>query len=147
MNLTKVKDQLLTMAKQISLEVEEETKEKITLHAYLNAVHYFKNSIYFRIVVFASGTLHVFFTFDEVERTYDNLYIVNTFNAENPWFRAYIGNINGNDYLELHYTAVSMEKENEVTDTVGYLLTEILEEDNVKYINSILNNNEKLQSY
>ena len=118
MNLTKVKDQLLTMAKQISLEVEEETKEKITLHAYLNAAHYFKNSIYFRIVVFA-----------------------------NPWFRAYIGNINGNDYLELHYTALSMEKENEVTDTVGYLLTEILEEDNVKYINSILNNNEKLQSY
>ena len=40
-----------------------------------------------------------------------------------------------------------MEKENEVTDTVGYLLNEILEEDNVKYINSILNNNEKLQSY
>ncbi|MBQ6731034.1 MAG: hypothetical protein IJR08_03900 [Bacilli bacterium] len=147
MNLIKVKEQLLSMARQIRLQVEEETKEKLTLHAYLTANNYFKNSIYFRIVVFASGTLHVFFTFDEVERTYDNLYIINTFNAENPWFRAYIGNINGSDFLELHYTSLSMEKENEVTDTVGYLLNEILEEDNVKYINSILNNNEKLQSY
>ena len=144
MNLIKVKEQLLSMARQIRLQVEEETKEKLTLHAYLTANNYFKNSIYFRIVVFASGTLHVFFTFDEVERTYDNLYIINTFNAENPWFRAYIGNINGSDFLELHYTSLSMEKENEVTDTVGYLLNEILEEDNVKYINSILNNNEKL---
>ena len=144
MNLIKVKEQLLSMARQIRLQVEEETKEKLTLHAYLTANNYFKNSIYFRIVVFASGTLHIFFTFDEVERTYDNLYIVNTFNAENPWFRAYIGNINGSDFLELHYTSLSMEKENEVTDTVGYLLNEILEEDNVKYINSILNNNEKL---
>lgn len=144
MNLIKVKEQLLSMARQIRLQVEEETKEKLTLHAYLTANNYFKNSIYFRIVVFASGTLHVFFTFDEAERTYDNLYIINTFNAENPWFRAYIGNINGSDFLELHYTSLSMEKENEVTDTVGYLLNEILEEDNVKYINSILNNNEKL---
>lgn len=140
MNLTKLRDQLLTMGKQIRLQVEEETKEKLTVHAYLTAEQYFKNSVYFRVVVFASGTLHIFFTFDEVERTSDNLYLINTFNAENPWFRAYVGDINGKDYLELHYVSLSIEKENEVTDTVGYLLSEILEDDTVKYINTILKN-------
>ena len=140
MNLTKLRDQLLTMGKQINLQVEEQTKDKLTVHAELTAKQYYKNSVYFRVVAFASGTLHVFFTFDEVEATSDNLYIINRFNSENAWFRAYVGNINGSDYLELHYVAVSIEKENQVTDTVGYLLGEILQDDNVKYINSILNN-------
>ena len=147
MNLLVVKERLLEMGKQISLSVEDENAEQLTVSAHMQAKTYFNDEVYLRYVIFKSGTVHLFLTFDEMEKTYDNLFLINKFNADNPWFRAYIGNINGNDYLELHYTALSMEKENEVTDTVGYLLNEILEEDNVKYINSILNNNEKLQSY
>ena len=139
MDLIKLKEQLLAMGKGIGLQVQEETKESLTLHSQITAKDYFDNSIYFRLVVFASGTLHIFLTFNEMERTYDNLYLINNFNAENPWFRAYIANINDKDYLELHYTSVSLEKEGDVLDSFGFLLNNLLSEDTLKYLRPILN--------
>ena len=139
MDLIKLKEQLLAMGKGIGLQVQEETKDSLTLHSQITAKDYFDNSIYFRLVVFASGTLHIFLTFNEMERTYDNLYLINNFNAENPWFRAYIANINDKDYLELHYTSVSLEKEADVLDSFGFLLNNLLSEDTLKYLRPILN--------
>ena len=139
MDLIKLKEQLLEMGKKIGLQVQEETKESLTLHSQITAKDYFNNSIYFRLVVFSSGTLHMFLTFDEIERTYDNLYLINNFNAENPWFRAYISNINDKDYLELHYASVALEKEAEVIDSFGFLLNDLLNENTLKYLQPILN--------
>ena len=139
MDLIKLKEQLLAMGKGIGLQVQEETKDSLTLHSQITAKDYFDNSIYFRLVVFASGTLHIFLTFNEMERTYDNLYLINNFNAENPWFRAYIANINDKDYLELHYASVSLEKEADVLDSFGFLLNNLLSEDTLKYLRPILN--------
>lgn len=138
MNLNNIKEQLLRDGEKIGLKVEEETADKLTLHAEIIAKAYFKDSIYMRVVVFESGTLHVFLTFDELEKTYDNLFLINKFNAENPWFRAYIGNINGKDYFELHYTSFSLEKDEEVSETVGFLLRELLEQDTLTYLRPIL---------
>ena len=139
MDLIKLKEQLLAMGKGIGLQVQEETKDSLTLHSQITAKDYFDNSIYFRLVVFVSGTLHIFLTFNEMERTYDNLYLINNFNAENPWFRAYIANINDKDYLELHYASVALEKEADVLDSFGFLLNNLLSEDTLKYLRPILN--------
>lgn len=138
MDLIKLKEQLLEMGKRIGLQVQEETAQNITLHSQITAKDYFDNSIYFRLVVYSSGTLHMFLTFDEIERTYDNLYLINNFNAENPWFKAYITNINDKDYLELHYVALGLEKEAQVLDTFGFLLNDLLSENTLKYLNPIL---------
>lgn len=140
MNIKALKEQLLEMGKGIRLQVQEEKADSLTLHAQITAKDYFENSIYFRAVIFSSGTLHVFLTFNEIERTYDNLYLINAFNSENPWFRAYITNINDKDYLELHYTSVALEKESEVVDTIGFLLNELLNDNTLKYLNPILAN-------
>ena len=138
MDLIKLKEQLLDMGKRIGLQVQEETAQNITLHSQITAKDYFDNSIYFRLVVYSSGTLHMFLTFDEIERTYDNLYLINNFNAENPWFKAYITNINDKDYLELHYVALGLEKEAQVLDSFGFLLNDLLSENTLKYLNPIL---------
>ena len=138
MDLIKLKEQLLDMGKRIGLQVQEETAQNITLHSQITAADYFDNSIYFRLVVYSSGTLHMFLTFDEIERTYDNLYLINNFNAENPWFKAYITNINDKDYLELHYVALGLEKEAQVLDSFGFLLNDLLSENTLKYLNPIL---------
>jgi len=138
MNLTVLKDKLLKVGEKVGLQVEEETATSLTLHTQITAKDYFSNSVYFRVVVFASGTLHVFFTFDEIERTYDNLYLINALNSENPWFRAYIANINEKDYLELHYASLGLESENTAIDTVGYLLNELLSDNVIKYLKPIL---------
>ena len=140
MNIKALKEQLLEMGKGIGLQVQEEKADNLTLHAQITAKDYFDNSIYFRMVIFSSGTLHVFLTFNEIERTYDNLYLINAFNSENPWFRAYITNINDKDYLELHYTSVALEKESEAVDTIGFLLNELLNDNTLKYLNPILAN-------
>ena len=139
MDLIKLKEQLLAMGKGIGLQMQEETAESLTLHSQITAKDYFDNSIYCRLVVFKSGTLHLFLTFNEMERTYDNLYLINNFNAENPWFRAYIANINDKDYLELHYASLSLEKEADVLDSFGFLLNNLLSEDTLKYLRPILN--------
>lgn len=139
MDLIKLKEQLLAMGKGIGLQVQEETKESLTLHSQITAKDYFDNSIYFRLVVFASGTLHIFLTFNEMEKTYDNLFLINNFNTENPWFRAYIANINDKDYLELHYASLSLEKEADVLDSFGFLLNNLLSDDTLKYLRPILN--------
>ena len=140
MNINSVKEQLLKMGQKIGLQVEEETAQSVTLHTELNAKEYFKNSIYFKVVIFSSGTVHMFLTFDEIESTYDKLYLINAFNSENPWFKAYIANINDKDYLELHYSAIALENDNQVIDTFGYLLNELLNEQTLKYLKPILEN-------
>ena len=138
MNLTKLKEELLKTGEKIGLQVEEETSKELTLHAELMAQKYFKNSVYLRIVIFSSGTIHVFFTFDEMARTYDRFYLINNFNEDNPWFRGYIANINGKDYFEVRYVAVDIETNEQVMDTVGFLLNEILSEKIQTYLQEIL---------
>ena len=138
MDITNVKEQLLKMGQKIGLQVDEENAQSVTLHAQISAKEYFDNSIYFRVVVFNSGTIHMFLTFDEIERTYDKLYLINAFNSESPWFKAYITNINDKDFLELHYSAIGLEKETEVIDSFGYLLNDLLSENTLKYLKPIL---------
>ena len=140
MNINNVKEQLLKMGQKIGLQIEEENAQSVTLHTELNAKEYFKNSIYFKVVVFSSGTVHMFLTFDEIESTYDKLYLINAFNSENPWFKAYITNINDKDYLELHYSAIALDSDTQVIDTFGYLLNELLNEQTLKYLKPILEN-------
>ena len=126
------------MGEKIGLQVQEETAKTLTLHSQITAKEYFLNSVYCRFVAFSSGTIHLFLTFDVIERTYDNLYLINAFNENNPWFRAYITNINDRDYLELHYTAVGLNDEMEAIDTFGFLLNDLLSENTMKYLKPIL---------
>ena len=138
MNLNKLKEQLLEMGKKVGLQVQEETAQYLTLHSQITAKDYFENSIYLRMTIFESGTLHMFLTFDEIERTYDNLYLINNFNSEHPWFKAYIANINDKDFLELYYACLSLKDEVEVINTFGYLLNNLLSEDTLKILKPIL---------
>lgn len=140
MNLTSLKERLLEFGKTIGLQVQEETKDSITLHSQIVAKDYFENSIYCRLVIFSSGTFHLFLTFDEIDRTYDKLYLINTFNEDNPWFKAYINNINDKDFLELHYAGISIQEEQQIINIFGFLLTELLSEGTLRYLTPILNN-------
>ena len=140
MNLSSLKEHLLEFGKSIGLQVQEETKDSITLHSQIVAKDYFENSIYCRLVVFSSGTFHLFLTFNEIDRTYDKLYLINTFNEDNPWFKAYISNINDKDFLELHYAGISIQEEQQIVNLFGFLLSELLKEGTLKYLTPILNN-------
>lgn len=139
MDLIKLKEQLLEMGNKIGLQVQEESAQSLTLHAELTAKDYFDNSIYLNVTIYNSGTMHMFLTFNEIERTYDNLYLINNFNAEHPWFNAYIANINEKDYLELHYSSLFLKDDLEVINSFGYLLDNLLSENTLSLLKPILN--------
>ena len=138
MNLTSLKEQLLKTGEKIGLSVDEETSQYISLHSEITAKNYFDESIYCRITVYSSGTFHMFLTFYETERTYENFYLINKFNEEQPWFKAYIANINDKDFLELHYSTLKIKDESDVVDTLGYLLTNVLKEDTLNLLQPII---------
>ena len=92
------------------------------------------------MTVYEAGSMHVFFTFDEMERTYDNLYLINNFNAKHPWFKGYISNINDKDFFELHYASIEVKNEDEVIDTFGYLLNNTLKQETLDLLKPIISN-------
>lgn len=139
MNLTNLKEQLLKYGEKIGLQVHEEKADQITFHTQITAKEYFANTVYCRFVAYQSGTIHLFLTFDVIESTYDNLYLINAFNENNPWFRAYIANIKDKDYLELHYASIGLDHENQAINIFGFLLNELLNEPTLKYLKPILN--------
>ena len=139
MNLGTVKARLLDLGEKVALKLENEAADSLSFGTEITAQAHYKSSIYFHIVVYRAGTLHVFFTFNEIERTYDNLYLINTFNSENPWFRAYITNINGKDFLELHYVAFSLPSEEETSSTLSYLLGDLLTDETMHYLKPLVN--------
>lgn len=139
MNLINLKEQLLKYGEKIGLQVHEEKADQISFHTQITAKDYFANNVYCRFVAYKSGTIHLFLTFDPIESTYDNLYLINAFNENNPWFRGYIANINNKDYLELHYTSIGLNSENDAINVFGFLLNELLNEATLKYLKPILN--------
>ena len=139
MNLISLKEKLLKMGKRVGLQVAEEKADSIAFHTQLTAKDFFINTVYCRFIAYQSGTIHLFLTFDVIERTYDNLYLINNFNENNPWFRACITNIKDRDYLELHYTAVGLNDEQQAIETFGFLLNELLNEPTIKYLQLIIN--------
>ena len=143
MNLNNLKEKLLEMGKGIGLQVQEEDTNSLTMHANIIAKEYFDNSIYLNMTVYEGGSMHVFLTFNEMERTYENLYMINNFNTQHPWFKGYIGNINGKDYFEIHYASLEAKDENEVMESFGFLLSNILKEETLNLLKPIIEN-EKL---
>ena len=139
MNLISLKEKLLKMGERVGLQVAEEKADSIAFHTQLTAKDFFINTVYCRFIAYQSGTIHLFLTFDVIERTYDNLYLINNFNENNPWFRACITNIKDRDYLELHYTAVGLNDEQQAIETFGFLLNELLNEPTIKYLQLIIN--------
>lgn len=137
-NLNSLKNQILELGQKIGLQVQEEDAKSITLHATITAQDYFTDSIYLRLVVFTSGTMHMFLTFNNIEMTYEKLFAINNYNADSPWFKAYIVNINGKNFFELHYSSVALKGEQEVLDTFSFLLGDLLNENSLKHLRPIL---------
>lgn len=137
-NLNSLKNQILKLGEKIALQVQEEDSKSVTLHATITAQDYFEDSIYLRLVVFSSGTMHMFLTFNEIEKTYEKLFAINSYNADSPWFKAYVVNINDKDFFELHYSTVALQGEQEVLDTFSFLLGDLLKENSLKHLRPIL---------
>ncbi len=121
----------------IDFEVTEQTKDKLKMKATVTASKYFDDSILLQILVFNSGTVHVNFVFDAINRTLSNYELINDFNDNSPFLHGYISAKEGGDYFEVHGYDYSSSNEKEVVEAISFFLGQLLKDYNLKYLQPI----------
>ncbi len=114
----------------------EENKIEITA-SNITAKKHFDDSIYIRIINYDSGTLHVFMTFDRLDKTLNALSYINTFNACNAFYKGYISEKKGGNYFELHFAVFGLTNESAVVNQITFSLDELLSENTLKHLKPI----------
>ena len=106
MNALKVYEKVASDYQHLDFELDNDsTNEKTIFTANITCDEY-DDEIYVKVIVYNSGSIHVFFTFDKIEVSLKTLLMINTFNDETSWLKAYITEINNNNYLELHMASL-----------------------------------------
>ncbi len=120
--------------KNLDFTSTEETRDKCRFKADIVAEKYFDDGILCEVTVYASGTIHVFFTFDSLERNAENYELINEFNSCTSWAKAYIETINHTDFLQLHYAYYSSASEVEAAEQVDAALNNLLSDSVLKVL-------------
>lgn len=118
----------------VEIKLRDASANVYRLNMELVAEKYFDDGIYVSITMYASGTLHIFFTFDKIEKNMETYELINTFNEGNSWFKAYITTINDNDFLELKYTNCCSDSVDEALDQTQHAFDQLLDEGILKYL-------------
>ena len=121
---------------QLTFELKKDEMEKVEFTADITAEKYFDDSVYIDIVVYKSGTYHVFFTFDSLEPTLRALEACNNFNKASAFYSAYIVKRGDTNFLELHYSGVGFDgvTEDDVADNINFGLNELLSDDTMEFL-------------
>ena len=138
MNLRNFYNQISRSLDFVNFEIKEETADKMVLQADLQARDHFDDDVLVKIVSFASGTLHVFFTFDHLDKNLRNYELINDFNTNTSWFSAYIKEgQRGNFFLEIHYATVDNVTEDIMAESVEFAFDQLLNEDSFEYLRQL----------
>ncbi len=140
MRLDKVFKLLQKEYPQITFELKNQTAEKIEIQADIVASNYFDDGILTRFVAYASGTVHVFFTFDKIDGTFEELALINDFNSNAAFLKAYVEEKkSGNTYLELHGVSISAQSEKDIVDVMCFFLGNLLSDSVLEYLKPLTN--------
>ena len=135
MRLDKAARMIIDEFSVLDFKIDELTNEKLTMTASgINAKEYFDDDIYCKIVAYSSGTVHVFFTFDQLSDDLMSLRLINDFNNNVPFLKANIVRIKGDTYLELHAVNISCSDEDVLASTVSFFFGELLDEVTLEYL-------------
>lgn len=130
MNIKKIYNLLVKEWPNISFNIEEEDNEYIELTAETNAKRFFDDDIFIRVIAYTSGSSHVFFVLDELDPTLETYQLINEFNENQSWAKAYImESSNGRHYLKIHYAFLSAKNEKDVCECIGYALDDLVSEE------------------
>ena len=123
----------------VEVDLKEATGNVYRFNMNLTAEKYFDDGIYVSITAYASGTLHVFFTFDKIERNITVYNLINELNDNNSWFKAYITTINNTDYLELKFANICGDDVENMLDCAQHAFDELLSEGTLKLLKPLTN--------
>lgn len=139
MNALKVYEKVASDYQHLDFELDNDsTNEKTIFTANITCDEY-DDEIYVKVIVYNSGSIHVFFTFDKIEVSLKTLLMINTFNDETSWLKAYITEINNNNYLELHMAFPNSTNDDEASSNISFALENLLNESVINLLRPITN--------
>ena len=124
----------------ITFTEKSRTEDKVEITADIVAKKYFDDGIALRVVAYKSGPCHVFMTFDKLDPSFENYDMINTYNDHSSFLAAYISQKNGGKYLEIHGSSMDAPSVKVLSDTVTYLINELLNEKLLNYLQPITKN-------
>ncbi len=132
MNLSSILPILKSKYRSISFETKESTDDKLRIAANIS-INNLSDNVYLSMTVYNGGTLHIFLTFDEISETMEVYRLMNDFNENTSFWKAYISKGEYN-FLEIHAVSICEADENEVTDTIEFLLDNALSDSVREYL-------------
>lgn len=134
MNLKKLSALIQKEWSHIDFEIKKLTSDRLDMNCNIVAKNYFDDGVLCKLTAYTSGTMHITFTFDNLEPTMHSLDLINTFNDNSSWFSAYITNINDNNFLELHYSGIGSADEKEMSKIFTFVLNRLISDDTMEYL-------------
>ena len=140
MNAIKVYKRLCAAWPKLGFEmVNGSDSKKCEFTASIVAANYFDDSVFVEGTIYASGSLHVFMTFDHIDPTLEVYDLINEFNEETSWAKAYIKHVRRKDgtegrYLALHYSVVSSKNDKEACENLSFCFNNMLNDSVMKYL-------------
>lgn len=134
MNLKKVIKALNKLFNRWGIDFDINTKrlnngrEKVEATSSLTLKGYDDN-IYARFSFYETGVAEYLFTFDQLVKNSETLNLVNTFNEESLWFKAFIDD----KYLQITHTVLNME-DDQVADYTNSILEEMADDGMKEYL-------------
>lgn len=132
MNLSSILPILKSKYRSISFETKEATEDKLRIAANIS-INNLSDNVYLSMTIYNGGTLHIFLTFDEISETMEVYRLMNDFNENTSFWKAYISKGEYN-FLEIHAVSICESDENEVTDTIEFLLDNALSDSVREYL-------------
>lgn len=140
MNAIKIYKRLCAAWPKLGFELGDSAKkDKCEFTATITASNYFDDSVFVEGTIYASGSLHVFMTFDHIDPTLETYDLINRFNENTSWAKAYIKHVSRKDgsvarYLALHYSIVSSKDDKEACENLSFCFNNMLNDSVMKYL-------------
>ena len=120
--------------KNLDFEITKETDDGLSFQADIVAEKYFDDSILLRGTLYDSGTFHIFFVFDKLDKTFANYDMINDLNDNTSFLHGYISEKKGGDYLELKSSTVNLSSDEDAEDFFSFVLRELLSDNTLEYL-------------
>jgi hypothetical protein len=116
-------------AEESEIEVKREEKS-----------YYIQTTLYTKVVddsilatyrLFENGVAVFAFVFDQLDKTNTSFKLLNDFNDQVTWFKAYV---NDGNYLRLEHAAFEVSSPDELKEMLEFFHTKLVDEKTVKYL-------------
>ena len=136
MNLQRFYNLVCNEYRGIEFEIDQDStnENKIAFSCSVTSEQNFDDGVYVRIIAYQSGTLHVFFTFDKLDKNLNNYELLNEFNCNSSFLKGYIDDINGKNFLKFHFLSTDITSEDTLCEDVVFAFDQLLADKTLQYL-------------